>query len=79
MAKHHRVALPLRVSLVAATLVLVACGLATSGVAVTSILRHRLISRVDQNLIDASRSWAQTPQSEAQLEGPNVAPPPSTI
>lgn len=79
MAKHHRVALPLRVSLVAATLVLVACGLATSGVAVTSILRHRLISRVDQNLIDASRSWAQTPQSEAQLEGPNVARPPSNF
>jgi two-component system OmpR family sensor kinase len=47
--------LPLRVALVAATLVLVACGLLASGIAVTSILRHSLISRVDQTLMDASR------------------------
>ena len=32
--------MPLRVGLVAATLVLVACGLLASGIAVTSILRH---------------------------------------
>ena len=45
---------PLRVGLVAATLVLVACGLLASGIAVTSILRHTLINRVDETLLDAS-------------------------
>lgn len=79
MAKHPRVVLPLRVSLVAATLVLVACGLATSGVAVTSILRQRLISRIDTSLLDASHGWAQVPLSPAQREGPNVARPPSNF
>ena len=53
---------PLRVGLVAATLVLVACGLLASGIAVTSILRHSLINRVDQTLLDASRGWAQAPR-----------------
>jgi two-component system OmpR family sensor kinase len=70
---------PLRVALVAATLVLVACGLLASGVAVTSILRHTLINRVDQTLLDASRSWAQAPRRLPQppMEGPNPARPPS--
>lgn len=79
MANHGRLALPLRVSLVAATLVLVACGLATSGVAVTTILRHRLIARVDQNLLDASRSWVQEPpqMSDPPREGPTPDRPPS--
>jgi two-component system OmpR family sensor kinase len=67
------------VGLVAATLVLVACGLLASGVAVTSILRHTLINRVDQTLLDASRSWAQAPRRMPQppMEGPNPARPPS--
>lgn len=79
MAKHRRLALPLRVSLVAATLVLVASGLATSGVAVTTILRHRLINRVDQNLLDASHGWAQAPRRMSAIprEGPNADRPPS--
>ena len=66
---------PLRVGLVAAILVLVACGLAASGIAVTSILRHILISRVDQTLTDASRGWAQAPQPApaAAASGPNPA------
>ena len=51
MPNQPRRGLPLRVSLVAATLVLVACGLAASGVMVTSILRHSLISRIDQTLL----------------------------
>ena len=70
---------PLRVGLVAATLVLVACGLLASGIAVTSILRHSLINRVDQTLLDASRSWAQAPRRMPMppLEGPNPARPPS--
>ncbi len=72
---------PLRVGLVAATLVLVACGLLASGIAVTSILRHSLISRVDQTLLDASRGWAQAPRRlpPMPLDGPNPARPPSNF
>ncbi len=79
MAKQHRRGLPLRVGLVAATLVLVACGLAVSGIAVTSILRHSLVTRIDQTLLDASRGWAQNPrrQSPPPYEGPDPGRPPS--
>jgi two-component system OmpR family sensor kinase len=71
---------PLKVGLVAATLVLVACGLLASGVAVTSILRHSLINRVDETLLDASRSWAQAPRRmpNPPME-PNPARPPSNF
>ncbi|WP_293314673.1 HAMP domain-containing sensor histidine kinase [Mycobacterium sp.] len=71
--------LPLRVGLVAATLALVACGLAVSGVAVTSILHQVLIGRIDQTLLDASRGWAQAPrrQSPPPYEGPDPGRPPS--
>jgi two-component system, OmpR family, sensor kinase len=67
--------------LVAATLVLVAGGLLASGIAVTSILRHDLISRVDETLLDASRSWAQAPRRmpTPPIEGPNPARPPSNF
>ena len=69
----------MRIGLVAATLVLVACGLVTSGIAVTSILRHSLISRIDSTLLEASRSWAQAPrrQSAPPYEGPDPGRPPS--
>jgi two-component system OmpR family sensor kinase len=72
---------PLRVGLVAATLVLVALGLLGSGIAVTSIMRHSLINRVDQTLLDASRSWAQAPRRmpATPIEGPNPARPPSNF
>jgi two-component system OmpR family sensor kinase len=65
--------------LVAATLVLVAGGLLASGIAVTSIMRHSLTSRVDQTLLDASRGWAQAPRRMPAIpvEGPNPARPPS--
>ena len=65
----------------AATLVLVAGGLLASGIAVTSILRHDLISRVDETLLDASRSWAQAPRRmpTPPIEGPNPARPPSNF
>ena len=73
--------IPLRVGLVVATLVLVACGLLAGDVAVTSILRHTLSNRVDQELLDASRSWAQAPRHMPALpmEGPNPARPPSNF
>jgi two-component system OmpR family sensor kinase len=72
---------PLRVGLVAATLVLVAFGLLASGIAVTSILRHSLISRVDQTLLDASRGWAQAPRRmpPPPMEDPNPGRPPSNF
>ncbi len=72
---------PLRVSLVAAMLVLVGFGLLASGIAVTSILRHSLISRVDQTLLDASRGWAQAPRRmpPPPIEGPNPGRPPSNF
>ncbi len=73
-------AMPLRVSLVAAMLLLVGCGLLASGIAVTSILRHSLVNRVDERLTDASTSWAQEPRQEIPADqGPNPARPPSNF
>ncbi len=79
MLKRVRRGVPLRVSLVAATLVLVGCGLLVSGVAVTSILRHVLVSRIDQTLLEASRGWALAPrrQSPPPYESPDPGRPPS--
>ena len=72
--------LPLRVSLVAAMLLLVGCGLLASGIAVTSILRHSLLNRVDERLVDASTGWAQQPrQSFPSDPEPNPARPPSNF
>ena len=67
-------------AVVACSLALAACGLVGSGVAVTSILRHSLISRIDQNLLDASRGWAQAPrrQSPPPYESPDPGRPPGT-
>nr|WP_218621447.1 HAMP domain-containing sensor histidine kinase [Mycolicibacterium hippocampi] len=69
----------MRVALVAATLVLVACGLLASGVAVTTILQHSLMNRVDDTLLDASRGWAQVPRRlpTTPIDDPNPARPPS--
>src|ERR1700761_5867266 len=79
MATQPKRGIPLRLGLVAATLLLVTCGLAASGIAVTAILRHSLISRIDQTLLDASRGWAQAPrrQSAPPYEGPDPGRPPS--
>ncbi|MGA9870948.1 MAG: HAMP domain-containing sensor histidine kinase [Rhodococcus sp. (in: high G+C Gram-positive bacteria)] len=60
--------MPLRWTLVAALLFLVAGGLLASGVAVTSALERSLVDRVDQSLIEASRGWAE-PRNE------NMPPP----
>lgn len=78
MATQTRRGLPLRVGLVAATLALVACGLAVSGIAVTSILRHSLISRIDQTLLEASHSWALAPRRlPPPYDGADPERPPS--
>lgn len=60
--------IPLRVSLVAMMIVLVAVGLTVSGVAVTSAMRGNLINRVDDGLRDAVRTWARPV--------PHLEPPP---
>jgi two-component system, OmpR family, sensor kinase len=79
MVTQLRRGVPLRVGLVAATLILVGCGLVVSGVAVTSILRHVLVGRIDQTLLEASRGWAQAPrrQSPPPYESPDPGRPPS--
>jgi two-component system, OmpR family, sensor kinase len=81
MAQYLRRGVPLRVALVAATLVLVALGLLASGIAVTTIMSHSMMSRVDQTLVDASQSWAQEPRpmSAPPYEGPNPQRPPSSF
>ena len=61
---------------------LVAFGLLASGIAVTSIMRHSLVNRVDQTLLDASRGWAQAPRRHAdrlRSKDPNPARPPSNF
>jgi two-component system OmpR family sensor kinase len=65
--------------LVAATLLLAACGLTASGIAVTSILRHSLIKRVDQTLQEGTRrGWAQAPLGTSPVRrGPTLEGPPS--
>jgi two-component system, OmpR family, sensor kinase len=74
------VALPLRVGLVAALLLLAGCGLTASGIAVTSILRHSLIKRVDMTLEEASRGWAQAPKGTVPVRrGPTLDRPPSNF
>ncbi len=61
-------------------LVLVAGGLLASGVAVTAILRHSLVNRVDQSLNEASNTWAQEPRQELPPDsGPNPMRPPSNF
>jgi two-component system OmpR family sensor kinase len=65
--------------LVAATLLLAACGLTASGIAVTSILRHSLVKRVDQTLQEGTRrGWAQAPLGTSPVRrGPTLEGPPS--
>ncbi|HEY9304341.1 MAG TPA: two-component sensor histidine kinase, partial [Mycobacterium sp.] len=78
MPRTLRATLSLRLALVAALLLLAACGLTTSGIAVTSILRHSLIQRVDQTLKEASRGWAQAPRGSLPVRrGPTLDRPPS--
>ncbi len=58
-ATKPRRGIPLRISLVALTLVLVVLGLLASGLAVTSAMKSDLISRTDSELINALQSWAR--------------------
>jgi two-component system, OmpR family, sensor kinase len=78
MPRQLLAALSLRLALVAALLLLAGCGLTTSGIAVTDMLRHSLIKRVDQTLREASRGWAQAPRGSLPVRrGPTLDRPPS--
>lgn len=61
-------ALPLRITRVAALLLLAAAGLLASGVAVTSAMERSLLDRTDRQLFDAAHGWAKPPD-------PRIAPP----
>lgn len=72
--------MPLRVSLVAATLGLVGFGLLAQGLAVSTILEHRLVSRIDDSLIDASNGWAREHRHLPLVHGdPHPGRPPSSF
>ncbi|WP_020105143.1 cell wall metabolism sensor histidine kinase WalK [Nocardia sp. 348MFTsu5.1] len=58
-AARPRRGVPLRVSLVALTLVLVTLGLLVSGIAVTTAMRNDLMSRTDKSLREAAAGWAR--------------------
>ncbi|WP_231856082.1 sensor histidine kinase [Nocardia cyriacigeorgica] len=51
-------AIPLRITLVLALVMLAAAGLLASGLAVTSALRTALVDRLDQQLVEAAHTWA---------------------
>ena len=61
---------PLRVSLVALTLVLVMLGLLVSGIAVTSAMKNNLMDRTDKSLREASQTWARPKEFPPQLPKP---------
>lgn len=72
--------LPLRFTLVAALLLLVGLGLLASGIAVTSSLETSLMRRLDQQLIEASRGWAQPDARPLPpVDEPNPGRPPSNF
>lgn len=64
--------LPLRMSLVGLTLILVTLGLLASGIAVTSAMKQDLVDRTDAGLVNAINTWAK-PRNQ-QME-PRPGPP----
>ncbi|MDY6808175.1 MAG: HAMP domain-containing sensor histidine kinase [Actinomycetota bacterium] len=71
--------MPLRLSLVGLTLVLVVLGLFASGVAVTSAMRQDLLSRTDEGLVSSVETWAKPHDPVTANPGPPLGPrrPPS--
>ena len=67
--------IPLRVTLVAALVVMTAVGLLVSGIAVTSAIEQSLLNRIDNQLYEASQSWAK-PRPERSLPPPGSTPGP---
>lgn len=75
MPRPHRRGIPLRVSLVALTLILVTLGLTASGIAVNSAMKQDLLSRVDSGLQSAVDSWAK-PKDRPPVIGGGSPPGP---
>lgn len=73
LAPTPRRGVPLRVSLVALTLVLVILGLLVSGIAVTSAMKNNLMDRTDKSLREASQSWARPREVPPDFAGPQDA------
>ncbi|WP_137723277.1 sensor histidine kinase [Prescottella subtropica] len=71
--------LPLRITLVAALLLLAVVGLLASGIAVTSAMERSLLDRTDRQLADAAHGWAkpQDPRTAPPLTAPGPNRPPS--
>ncbi len=65
-------AMPLRVTLVVSTVLLVFAGLVTSGVAVTSAMHNDLMSRTDDGLTEAVNGWARP---HGDRDHPDPGPP----
>lgn len=72
---------PLRVTLVAALLLLVAVGLAASGLAVTTALQNTLLARVDTQLEEAASGWARPREDRPPPPSGDIGPgrPPTSF
>ncbi|RVW06509.1 sensor histidine kinase [Rhodococcus spongiicola] len=70
-------ALPLRITLVAALLLLTAAGLLVSGIAVTSAMERSLLDRTDRQLLDAAHGWAKPGRMMPPLSAPSLDRAPS--
>ena len=80
MPKRLRAAVPLRVGLVAATLLLAACGLTASGIAVTSILRHSQIAGSTNAGRGVAAAGRRRPERRRRVRiGPTADRPPSNF
>jgi two-component system OmpR family sensor kinase len=77
--RHRLASVPLRVTLVLALVVLTAFGMLISGVAVTSSMHRILIDRVDRQISDAIRGFANpgAPRPTKLPNRPGVERPPS--
>ncbi|KNA92437.1 MULTISPECIES: sensor histidine kinase [Gordonia] len=79
VASRAKRGVPLRISLVALTVLLMAVGLLVSGIAVTSAMKSDLMSRTDAGLVSAVDTWAKPRIHVSDSPGPPPGPrrPPS--
>ncbi|WP_067698782.1 sensor histidine kinase [Nocardia jejuensis] len=70
-------AVPLRTTLTVALVALVAFALLLSGIVVTSLMNNVLTQRLDQQLFEASHSWAAPGRSRPKLTNPGKEGPPA--
>ncbi|WP_227998261.1 sensor histidine kinase [Nocardia australiensis] len=65
-------AIPLRVTLVLALVILSGLGLLISGTVVTSVLESSLLRRTDQQLHDATAAWMRPPRQPSPNQPPHL-------